>query len=180
MTNLILADDPNRCQRSTPAGQCPNLSIPGTDRCESHTRQSTKLQTQQRNYDIQDARLKLSVENRLLSAAHYSLIEETAILRSIMQNYVNELTHPDAITRSIAEQNYINAVEKLQKLIINGHKLEKDTGNLLTKESVANLMHAMAEIIQDVISGVDGYEQLMDEIYTRLGEALGSARNVEQ
>lgn len=145
------------------------MVIPGTEKCERHTSGAARMARDPlSNYQFSKqfhARIRDFAEAPDLK----SLRGEIGILRVMLQAVINncnddtELTlQADRITRLIGEVN---------KCVVNCHKLEESTGQLLDKTVVINIGNMIVGVIDKYVPDKTVLDEIGREIYANIESA---------
>lgn len=149
------------------------MVIPGTDKCDRHTSGSARVAKDPlSNYKFSQqfhAQIKHFAEAPDLK----SLRGEIGVVRLMLQAVINnckdetELTlQADRITRLVGEIN---------KCVVNCHKLEESTGQLLDKTVVINIGNMIVSVIDKYVDD----KALLNEIGREIYENIESATRPE-
>lgn len=180
MSELIPADSPNRCQRTTPSGQCKNASIPGTDLCDRHTSSVAKLRHSTQSYLIDDARTREAVRGFAESDAIYSLREEIAILRVLIGGLAKGLKDDAGpLDTSLVASKVIDLMKTLEGLVKTSGTMEVKFGNMLTKDTVMKIGQAFVRIVTEEVSHIEGYDEIVDRVVSRFINEVKTSKNEE-
>lgn len=174
-TDLIPADDPNRCSGITPAGQCTARSLPGTDKCKAHGGERASKQHQRRNYLIEEARASHRIAELSAHDAIYSLREEIAITRLLVEKQLKTL---DADS-TLAAPALISLFTILEKLVKTSSAVEVKLGNMLSKDTLVRVAQTIIEIINDELRDLDNYEERVDKITQRIVTEVSASKDTD-
>jgi len=181
MSDLIpfgVPEPESRCQRTLPSGQCQNQSLPGLDRCEQHANKLTVRRAQQRNYDLQDAQIRLHVDKLMGSSQLHSLKEEISIIRVILSDSLKCINATDPLVRQLAKNEFLAAAQILEKLIKTSGLMDEKLGNSLTKDTVFALAIRIMEILTEEIAHIPDHAEIVDKITSRIAVEIDSTRNI--
>ena len=178
MTNELIL---NRCQRLLPKGQCPDEALPGTDRCEAHTSKTALRKQQDRNFHVADARTSARLNDLAASEGLFSLKEEIAITRHLgekMMDALNSDNSEEAKLKLLLQAPMIlRIVEILQKLVLTGASLELKLNGSLTKDALYVLADRMVAILEEELSDVPDYQEIIGRITGRFADSIDTAHN---
>ncbi len=169
--------DPRRCKHSYPQEQCWRQAEYGCEFCLKHGGRSKAQAEEKRLYQLAN----IDNRRRLAELAGddniKSLREEIGLLRLLIERTMN------AAKTDAELLSYSSSINSMlltgQKLIKNCHELEQSTGELLSKPAVMRLVQRICEIINEELQGIEGHEQIIDQIVTRLFPAVSNAQNNE-
>ena len=170
-------DDPRRCHGATRTGQCWNVSAAGSDRCMACAK-TDLVEADRRSYLLTDPRF----QTRMMELGEVdeikSLRDEVAIARMLIEERLNRIKKDeDFFTATGAINSLLLTVEKL---VSRSHILEQNLGQLYHRSTVAQLMQAVVEIIDDEVRSLPGGVEAKDRIVQRIYASARAARNTEQ
>lgn len=128
-----------------------------------------------RNYMLEDAKLQESLEGKLASNMILSLREEVALLRVMIQDRLN-FAKSDA-DRLVAYNQVGVWLGTLDKLVNSLNRLEKETSQTLTKETLMEVGRAIVMILSEEIKKLEGHEQVIDAVASRIVPVIEEASN---
>lgn len=165
-------DDPGRCQHVNSLGQCYRPAIEGGVKCAEHTRsQSQKL----RSYLLTTTYLGDSPDRHIASDELKSLREEIAITRALVEKRLNMIQNESEFLAAMpAVQSAMNTIEKL---VTSCHNMEVKLGNLLNKSALLQVAQQLVEIISVELEGVHNRNAIVDQIASKIVEAISQAEN---
>lgn len=177
MTDKCAPDDPQRCQGTTPDGQCQYLAMEGSNFCPFHSgkrRGNNQLQEKKKErYIIENQELRQCYQRQLDDRGYLGLRDEIALLTGILEKRLNVAkTDADHI---MATGQAIVLTQRLESMKINLMKLQQSLGMVLGKDELRVLARTMAEILDQELEGVDKKEERMDAICERLFHAIEDA-----
>lgn len=158
------------CLKSGKNGSCPRLAVEGSLFCERHTNESDRVQT----YLIEDAALRASFE-RQSHANLYSLREEVCLIRAMINDRLN-ICRCEA-ERLVAYREIGTWIGTVDKLVNSLNKLEKETSQILTKETLLTIGAALVTVISEELKKIEGHEKVIDAISVRIIPLLENATN---
>jgi hypothetical protein len=158
------------CLKSGTNGSCPRQAVEGSLFCDRHTDEGKRV----RNYLIEDARLKVEFE-RLAGADLYSIRDEVALLRTMINDRFN-MARSEA-ERIVAYREIGSWLGTLDKLVTSLNKLEKDTDQVLTKETLLSIGLEIVKILDEEIKSLPGHEQVIDAVAVRIVPLIEQASN---
>lgn len=170
-------DDPRRCHGATRTGQCWNVAVAGTDRCQACS--STDLvEVDRRSYLLTDPRFQTRMAELGAADEVKSLRDEVAIARMLIEERLNKIKgDQDLFTATGAINSLLLTVEKL---VSRSHILEQNLGQLYHRSTVVQLMQAVVEVIDDEVRPLPGGVEAIDRIVQRIYASARTARNAEQ
>lgn len=170
------ANDPNRCQRTIPGGQCTKPAIPGSLFCAIHTPRLDNSAAMIRHYNLTNERLGEAAGRHSANSEIKSLREEIAITRAIIEMRLNSVsTEAELAAAMPAIHSYIVAIEKL---VSSCHAMETKLGKLLDKTSIMSLAQRLISIIADNLGPeVPGRDEIVEKIARAIIDAVASQEN---
>lgn len=172
-TDLVPADDPNRCTGITHSGQCTSGSLPGTTKCAAHGGAVASKKHQQRQYLIEEARIADRVSNLSSHESIYSLREEIALLRMCVERLISQ-PNVDLMLQAPA---LVSLFSTLEKLVKTSAQVECKLGNMLSKDTVMQIGSAMIEVINEELKDLDDYEERVDRITELIVEKISKSKD---
>ena len=166
------ANDPNRCQRTTPGGQCCKEALPGGKYCKIHERHQDPL----RYYVLTNKAIGDSARRHAASDEIKSLRDEIALTRALIETRLNSLqTDAELAAAMPSLYQYLMAIEKLVSAC---HAMEFKLGNLLDKAALLTLAQKLINIIDDNLdSSVPNRDKLVEKIAHEMFEAVTLQEN---
>ena len=156
-------DNPNRCKKILPNGQCPNLSEPNTEHCKAHGHQAEDKGAV-RNYCLHRWQSRLS--DKKTSPDIKSLRDEIGILRIMLEDQLNSCEDSnDLIVKSAILSDL---TLKIEKLVTSCHRLENSMGQLLDKQILLQFANEVIGIITSEVTD----KIVIDNIATKIISAL--------
>jgi len=169
--------DPRRCKFSYPHEQCWREAEYGSEFCLAHGGKSTEQAENKRMYHLAEVDSRLRLAELSGHDDIKSLREEIGLVRILIEKQVNSAKGDiDLLSRCGSINNLILTLSRLTK---DCQALEKDLGELLSKQAVFRLIQSMCEIVVEELQGIEGYEEVIDRISERLFSTVGEAQNVE-
>lgn len=159
-----------KCLHSGTSGSCPRDAVAGSLFCERHTDEAQRV----RNYLIEDAKLREGFE-RQQSADLYSLREEVTLLRTMINDRLN-MAKSEA-ERIVAYREISTWIGTVDKLVNSVNKLEKETSQVLTKETLMAIGAAIVKVIAEEIKSLPDHERVIDAVATRIVPLIEEASN---
>ena len=158
-------DDPNRCQGSTAFGQCNKYAIEGTDRCPMHSgAKAIKDRNAVSGYQLTKWRNRL---DRLASTEGVrSLRDEIGILKMTLEALANRCNDDDDLIEKASGLTHL--VEKIEKVVLSCHRLEKTTGMMLDKTAALQIAANICDIVAEEITDPGQIERITDKIIERV------------
>ena len=158
------------CLSSGSNGSCPRKAVEGSMFCDRHTNEAERV----RNYLIEDAQLKTSFE-RQQKADLFSLRDEVILLRTMIGDRLN-MAKSEA-ERMVAYREIGTWIGTVDKLVNSLNKLEKETSQVLTKETVLDIGRQIVQVISEEVKKLPGHEQVIDAVAVRLVPIIEEATN---
>lgn len=174
--DLVPADDPSRCTGTTPSGQCPSRSLPGTDKCAAHGGAVASKSFQRRQYLLEEARLSDRVSNLSSHESIYSLREEIALTRVLIEKL---LSKPN-VDLTLQAPALISLFQTLEKLVKTSSQVEVKLGAMLSKDTVFKLAAEFIEVVSEHINDIDNYEERIDKIVAQITGAVKESRDTTE
>jgi len=166
MPRVRRPDDPDRCQASMGTKQCEYLALPGSSRCEDHTRELSPLTAEKRQYLLDKAAEKRRLFELSTHEQINSLREEIAIARRLVERRFNMIdTDADLLAACGPLNTLLLTIERLVKT---SHSIEKSLGVMLSRETVLSLAQSMVVVIMDELQHVPDYETIVDRVIDKL------------
>ena len=160
----------SNCLKSGPNGSCPQQAVEGSLFCARHTNESQRV----RNYLIEDAKLQAEFD-RLAGADLYSLRDEVVLLRTMIQDRLN-MAKSEA-ERMVAYREIGTWISTVDKLVVSVNKLEKETSQVLTKETLMSIGAAIVQVIAEEVKKLPGHEDVIDAVAHRIIPLIEQASN---
>lgn len=168
-------DDERRCQAVTAGKQCGRVSMEATDRCERHGG-NTDFNRQMYIINSQEAKdrfIRLNSHN-----AVGSLRNEIAMARSLLEERFNAIgDNPATLALNIGPLNQL--LLTIERLVKSAHTLEFNLGEVVGKGALLALAKTTSDVLLDELRGIEGYEEIVDRVGTRLFEAIMKLNNEE-
>lgn len=174
-------DDPRRCQGSTPSGPCNNIAIDGATlcpRCAGPSQQ--RLTAETRNVYLRtNPEYRLLLEEFSGSDATKTLNWEVEMGMVLLAEHVRAMAAAE--TKSPAA---LMAAEKMLQTIsvlkTKNQILSQNVGQLYTRESMLQIVHAFVQIAAEEVKSLVGGEEAVDRIRDRCYHKANTQRNAEQ
>lgn len=162
-------DDPRRCQQLIDGkGQCPLVSMDGTNKCIAHGGQSiVKKQAAEglKNYRL--AMLQEEINEQAESGQVKSLRAEVVLLKSLMQKQLSSIkTEVDLLAKSPV---IFDMVDKIQRVVKSCSQIENSMGTMLDKVRIVNLAMEMVNIVSKYVDDPEVLENIANDLSTVLG-----------
>lgn len=152
------------CNFVTSTGTCGRPVRQGSDRCTNHSRDESA----NRSYRISDPRLKEAVSYHA-KASLLDISQQIITLKAIIERRLNMAGSTDA--EQIAAFNFVaSQLPALAKLTESMVKLSKDSGELMERAEVLEYTSKIIGIVAEEIQGLEGSEDIIDRIVSRLEE----------
>ena len=172
---LIRLDDPQRCKKVTPTGQCEHRSLDGSDFCQIHGGALAARASERRQYLLNEVRHRERLQQFSEHGAVFSLKEEIGLVRLLIETRLNTLNDDEALVAAIPQLDKLMLTTS--KLVADAAKLELQLGHVLTKDVVYTLAKMFVDIVAEEVSVFDGHEEVVDRITSRIAEAVAESKN---
>jgi hypothetical protein len=164
---------PDRCQGSGPHGnQCMLKKVPGSDYCPAHggnMKVNKEAKEGLRNYKIEQARMRMDLNDKLNSSGLISLRDEVALSRYLLEQILNRVDNENDL---ILQHSAISdLLDKISKIVSACHKLELSTNSVMDEKQLIALAGAIVSVITTTI---DATQSLSEEERSRLKGTLAS------
>lgn len=171
------ANDPNRCQRCIPGGQCTKPAEPGSEFCRIH-RPAPSSSALLKHYQLTNRMIGDSARRHAAAEEIKSLRDEIAITRAIIETRLNSVTTEAEFAAAMPSiHSFIIAIEKL---VSSCHAMETKLGRLLDKQSILALAQKMIHIISDNLGPeIPGRDEIVEKIAKELITAVATQENAE-
>lgn len=167
--------DPRRCKKSVGSHQCDRVAAHGSDYCEVCGGKDGLNQHQTRLYLLADAQQNERIGRLADHDAALSLREEIAITREFLRRRMDLIKNDNEFL--MACPAVTNLVTTIGKLVKEAHTIEKNLDVVLSKATVIILAQSVSRIIAEELTGVEGYEDIVDRINMRMLQAIAAASN---
>lgn len=143
-------DDPNRCQGTTPGGQCEFRAEPGGKYCRLHAPLPAKLGRHNTSlYDLDETEYLKSFSDRINMLGYTpqtrSLRSEVGILRATLERLLNAIEDDAGLHFHSGEIIALSArIESLEKTSL---ALEKELGQLMSLDEAKQLAGELLEVL---------------------------------
>lgn len=154
----------DRCQNVSPArGQCMNVAMPQQKFCKAHIssnanqlgRESRKL------YDL--AMFRARMDDMLSNEDFRTLSEELSLSRILLEELFKS-TKGETNLLIINSTKINDCVSRIQKLVQAIHLIEKNSGELLDKNSIVQLAGNIINIITKYVDDVEAIKNISNDI----------------
>lgn len=174
--------DPQRCQSVLAEGQCPHLSIEGSDFCAVHAKVPKAEMHKQRlqHYLLSNPELQTRLNRQASVEEVRSLREEIHLARMMVETRLDLIEDGDRGAMLAAFSNVNTYLQTIEKLVSSCHRMEVSLGNLLSKASIFSLGQEIVNIMVDELEGIDDYEEIVDRISERVVVAIAGQQNKEK
>ena len=171
--------DPQRCQSVLAEGQCPHLSIEGSDFCAVHAKVSKADVHKQRvqHYLLSNPELQTRLNRQASVEEVRSLREEIHLARVMVETRLDLIEDGDRGGMLAAFSNVNTYLQTIEKLVSSCHRMEVSLGTLLSKASIFALGQEIVSILADELQGIEGYEEIVDRISERVVVAIAGQEN---
>lgn len=167
--------DPRRCKKSVGSHQCDRVAAYGSDLCEVCGGRDGLNQHRTRMYLLADAEQNRRLGKLADHEAILSLREEIAIVREFLRRRLDLIKNDNEFLMACPAVNQL--VITIGKLVKEAHTIEKNLDVVLSKATVIILAQSMSRIIAEELTGVEGYEDIVDRINMRMLQAVAAASN---
>jgi len=166
--------DPHRCNAITPNGQCLNLAVEGTQKCEGHTRTRKELAPRLKQYLLTGEGEADRIAQLADSETVKSLRETAAIAIRVLERRYNLIkTDTEFLANSGAIDRDLKTIEKIVKSLV---ELDERTGFVMSREQLIIIFQSLATIVREEIMDIDGWEERMDRITERFAPLITKKR----
>lgn len=175
----VAPDDPERCTRPIPSGQCNYRALPGQKVCRRHGGQLDVAERYESNlYRLNKARHRDRLNELSSHEKIKSLREEIGLCRILIEERFNSIkTDTDLMAASSALNSMFLTLERLVKTT---HQMEQSLGELLARSTVMALGQHIVQILMEELKNVEGYEAIVDRTCDRLYTAIEHTTNIEK
>jgi hypothetical protein len=144
--------------------QCPYPRLEGYEHCHLHALGSKKDADKQiaRNYKL--TRYRERVNQFADNSQIKSLREEIGLVRLIIEDIVNKCNDENDLL--LYSGKISELIMKVNKLVVDCHRLEYATGNLLDKTTIINIANIMITAVGKYVNDGNHLAQISDEIMT--------------
>lgn len=160
---LIIAepDSPTRCKDGNKVGQCKYEAYPGLDFCPRHMGRSHHEQRKNelRNYVL--TKFRTSVENKVYSGRHKSLIEEVALLRHTLETVWNNCETPFDLV--LYQGKIVECVRAIASTLESCQKLEERANLTMDKAQLTVICRRLIEVTNNYVDP-EQMPQMAEEI----------------
>lgn len=161
-------EHPNRCQGIANGDQCWFYAMEDATNCPVHggnTQVERRKKSSLRNYQLTQWRAKL--ERHAGSSDIKSLRDEIGILRMIMEERLNMCE--DSMDLILNSGPIADLVVKIDKVVVNCHRLEGSLGQLLDKTAILQFANEVINIISSEIED----EHTLNRVAHKIMHAIG-------
>lgn len=153
-----------KCNHQTSSGPCNRPVKAGSDKCKSHTDNGAL----NRSYRISNPELLDAVEFHA-KASLLDISQQIVTLKAMIERRLNMAGGNDAeqITAFTFVAAQLPVLAKLTETMV---KLSRESGELMERNEVIEYTQRIIAIVAEELSGVDGSEQVIDRIVSRLEE----------
>jgi hypothetical protein len=160
--------DPKRCQTNDKYGQCEYLSAPDSKYCPKHMgcggQQGEKARF--RMYQVESWKNRL--EDKIDHEGRKTLTEEVAIARLTLEGILKQCSNDNDLL--LYSNKISDLVVKIDKLVNSCHKLEKQSGVLIDKAAVLNIVGFILQILSEEIKDTDVMDRISNRILSHIAE----------
>lgn len=160
-----------QCQHSGPGGQCSHTRVDGSDFCLRHSNESSRI----RSYRLSDTDLRARFDHMAGSDSLETVRKEVVLQRAMIDKRL-DLARTEA-EYLVAFQAIQPAMTTLNKLVESLNKLEMATHTVLGKAALDKVASEIGIILVEELANVDGAEDIIDRVATRISDAISEARN---
>lgn len=160
------------CLHSAKNGSCPHKPVEGSLFCAQHTNQDDRIA----EYLVEDPTLGGEYD-RQGRGNLLSLRSEVTLLKAMVGRRLNfAKTEAEQIVAFNQVSSWMITIDKLVNSL---HKLEKETSEVLTRDTLMKVARQFIAIISEEIKQLPGYEDAIDRIAPRLVGVVATAANLE-
>lgn len=153
-----------QCHKMIGGRQCKRPAMDGSQHCRTHTRNKDLIAS----YRLSDPDLANSVQYHSKAALH-DLSHQISLLRGVIERRLN-LADDDPASK-ISAYNFVSgALGQLTKMTEALNKLNKESGNLMSRDEVMDTIDDFMEIVAEELRGVPDSDQIVDNIVSRISE----------
>ena len=171
--------DPARCQaHDGQTGQCENRALPGCRHCELHDGKRELAVSRNRSLQLRDAKFAELCSAQSTPEALKSLREEIAIVSGLFKERVNSCTNKEE--RDANAPRIMALAAQAASLKQADLKMQIQFGELLARATTIDLGMRVADILEEEIAHVPGFEEIVDRIVQRIAKEIISTLNKEK
>lgn len=167
--------DPRRCKRSFGGHQCDQVAAHRSEFCEMCGGRDRLNEQKTRMYLLADAEQNQRIGKLADHEAILSLREEIAIAREFLRRRLDLIKNDNEFLMACPAVNQL--VVTIGKLVKEAHAIEKNLDVVLSKATVIILAQSVSRIIAEELTGVEGYEDVVDRINMRMLQTIAAASN---
>jgi len=169
--------DPLRCKAAAKEGQCLNVVLHGSEYCRMHGGVNHLPAEQKRGFLLAkaDDQTRLAILTDELEPVK-ELRDTIALTHMLIEKRWNMVRDNNDLLVHCGPLNQL--IQTMEKLINSCHKIQTNLGELLARQAVLSLAKEMVVIVIDELEGIDGYEEIIDRITTRLISTIRKADNI--
>lgn len=153
-----------KCKAETSRGPCNNPVKAGSAYCRQHTRDANLATA----YRLSDPKLQDAVQYHA-KASLLDISQQIVLLRGLVERRLN-LAGDSNAEKVNAYQFVATQLQALTKMTETLVKLGKESGDLMPKSDVEALVDSVLDIVTDELSKVEGFEEVIDKIVSRVSE----------
>lgn len=170
--------DPNRCKGAAPEGQCLYLAMTGSEYCKAHGGSHNKDLAETQSYLLTQADYKRRLAQlQVQSEPIRELKDAIALTHMLIEKRFNLIKDDNDLLAACGPLNAL--LLTMERLVKSAITLEQNLGALLAKPTVLNLGQTIVTIIIDELAGVEGYEDRVDRITSRMLQSISLSANTE-
>ncbi len=161
--------DPERCQATTPTGQCGQRAVKGAIYCRRHAGEYLVKQQSKSLYKLERTQFSERYLELLKDPRLGGLENELAILRVEFESAVQNVADPNR------ERKILALAPLIEKLASTHHKISKETGQLIPKAELLRVAGAMLERFIAEIEELPDFHDRVDRLCADIGEMFEGA-----
>jgi hypothetical protein len=163
-------DDPNRCQASTPRGQCKFLAQENQAYCTYHLDPNKTENANLYEFNRTEFHSKFSARINQFRKHERTrdISEEIGVLRVILERTLTRCT--DDYELILQAPNIQELIDKIEKLIQSSIKIDKYIGELLSKQQVLQIAQELVNVVAEEVQSEDTIRKIakrFEEIVNR-------------
>lgn len=153
-----------KCKADTTRGPCNRPVKPGSEYCRQHCRDKDLANA----YRLSDPSLQEAADYHA-RASLTDISQQIVLMRSLIERRLNMAGDDEA--NQITAFNFVaNQLVNLTKMTESLVKLSKDSGDFVSKIDMETYVDGIIGIVIEEISDRPGFEDVIDQIVSRIGE----------
>ena len=169
-------DDERRCQGNSAGKQCGRVAEEGSEMCKRHKGKSDYNKNMYiiNDQEARDRFMRLNSHSELSS-----LRNEIAMARSLLEERFNAIgDSPAQLALNVGPLNQL--LLTIERLVKSAHTLEFNLGEVVGRGALISLAKTTSDVLLDELQGIDGYEEIIDRVGSRIFEAIMELNNNEE